>query len=297
MSFNSFIPQIWVAKMLPILKNQHQFKLLTNRDYEGDVKPGGSVVINQVSSPQVNTYDRTNGITFQNLNTTSQTMSIDQEKEWSIQVDDIDKVQVANNGELMAKAIEQGAYEYEDSVDLALAAQYVHAGILGTGTGTGGDIGTSASTLEITVDGGGSSLKVSEWLARMERVAIENKLPAGIPKFMIVPPWLHQKMVMDKLVSPRGVNNDGTYKTGEVQFAYGWGISVSNNVSYSSTKYRVLAGNRNCITFADQLYKMEAGRREAFFKDYIKVLHVYGMKTVRPDQLMLSYVSEGAEGQ
>ena len=296
MSFNSFIPQLWIAKMLPILKNNHQFKVLTNRDYEGEIRAGGdSVIINQVSSPSINTYDRVNGITFQDLSTTSQTMLIDQEKEWSIQVDDIDKVQVKNSGELMTQSIQNGAYAYEDAVDQALAAQYANAGIIG-GSGQGA-LGTSASALEITVDGGGTSLKVSEWLARLGRRAAEAKLPEQLPKYLVVPPWLHQKMVMDKIVNPRGVNNDGTYRMGEVQFAYGFGIMVSNNVSYTSTKYRIMAGNRNCITFADQIVRMEAGRRESFFKDYIKVLHVYGMKTVRPDQLMLSYVSEGAEGQ
>jgi len=296
MSFNSFIPQWWAAKLLPILENKHNFKVLTNADYEGEIKAGGdSVKINQMSSPSIGSYDRVNGISFEDLSTTSQTLLIDQEDYFAIQVDDIDKAQVVNGGILMSEGVKAGGYEMQDKIDVALAAKYSDAGIIG-GSGQGA-LGTAASVLEITVDGGGSSLKVSEWLARLGRRAYEAKMPDHLPKYVVVPPWLHQKMVMDKLVNPRGVNNDGTYIQGEVQFAYGFGIMVSNNVSYSSTDYRVMGGNRNCITLAQQITHMEPGRRESFFKDYIKALYVYGMKVVRPDQLMLSIVKEGAEGQ
>jgi len=296
MSWNSFIPQMWIAKTLPILKNNHNFAALTNRDYEGEIRNGGdTVVINQISSPSVGDYVKATGVTFEDLSSTSQSLLIDQQKYFAIQVDDIDKAQVANGGELMAKGIEHGTYEFLDLRDQAIAAEYSKAGIFG-GSGQAA-LGTTGTPLEITVDGGGTSVKVSEWLARLGRRAVEGKLPDSLPKSTIVPPWLHQKMVMDKIVNPRGVNNDGTYIQGEVQNAYGFNILVSNNVSDTSTKFRVMAGNRNCITLADQITRMEPGRRENFFKDYIKTLYVYGLKTVRPDQLMLSYVTEGAEGQ
>jgi hypothetical protein len=296
MSYKSFIPQIWVAKLLPILRNNLNFQTITNRDYEGEIKAGGdSVVINQMSAPTVGTYTNASGVTFEDLATVEQTLLIDQQKYFAFDVNDIDKAQAKDGGALMAKGISEGGYALQEVVDIAIASKYGDAGIK-NGSG-GGALGTTSTPLEITVDGGGTSVKVSDWLGRVARRATEGKMPDNLPKSLIVPPWLHQKMVSDKLLNPRTVTNDGTYVTGEVQQAYGLNISVSNNVQTVSTRYQVLCGNRNSITIADQITHVEPGRRESYFRDFIKALYVYGIKTVRADQLLLSQVYEGTEGQ
>ncbi len=294
MSYESFIPQWWTSKLLPILENKHAYKLLSNTDYEGEIKAGGdSVVINQISTPTVSDYTNAGGVSWEELQTTGQTLLIDKQKSISFYVNDIDKAQAKDGGALMMKGLSQAAYEVNDVVDIQLAALYGDAGIIG-GSGAGA-LGVVGTPLDITVDGNGSTVTVMDWLGRMARRAAEGKLPDSQPKTLIVPPWLHQKMVQANILNARGVNNDGTFKTGEIQNAFGFNISVSNNVYNSSSKYRVMAGNSNCITFADQITEMEAVRREDYFSDGIKSLYVYGYKVVRPDQLMMSVLTEGTE--
>lgn len=43
--------------------------------------------------------------------------------------------------------------------------------------------------------------------------------------------------------------------------------------------------NKISTTFADQIVKVEAGRREKNFADFIKGLHVFGIKTIKPEAL------------
>ncbi len=296
MSIQSFVPTWWEAKLLPILQNSHVYKSLTNSDYEGLVKKyGDTVVINQTSTPSISDYDDDTGLTWEKIQSTSQSLLIDQQKSVSFYIDDVDKAQARDGGAILSKAIQDAGYKMADVIDVALAAQYSKAGIK-EGSGAG-NLGSASTALEITVDGGGSSVTVLDWLGRMERRAAEGNLPSGVPKSLIVTPWLHQKMVQANILNARGINNDGTYKSGEIQHAFGFNISVSNNVNYTSSKYRIMAGNRNCITMADQLTKMVAIEPEDYFRDAIKALYVYGLKTVRSDQLMCSVVTEGAEGQ
>ena len=57
-----------------------------------------------------------------------------------------------------------------------------------------------------------------------------------------------------------------------------------------------MAGNTYCITLAMQLDRIKAGERDEYFEDYIAGYVVYGLKTIRADQLLCSIVTEGTEG-
>lgn len=295
MSYNSFIPTVWNASLLMALRNVHHFKVLTNDDYEKDAKNARSVVINQIDDVTISDYDRANGVSFSEAQTSSQTLDLDQEKSFGKYVNSIDKAQCANGGEIMQKIMQSAAYGFQDLVDTQLAAEYANAGIVG-----GADeaaIGVAGTPIEITVDGGGSSIKVIDWLGRLERRYHDAKCPMDAPRYLVIPPWLKQKMVQAQLLDVRGFDNKGTFENGKVTEVFGFGIRVSNNVSNSGGEFRVMAGNRNCITFAEQIMETQAGRRSGHFEDYIAGLYVYGYETIRPDQLMCSIIEEGAEGQ
>lgn len=294
MSVNSFIPQIWNAGLLRELENVHVFRSITNKNYEQDSKNARSVIINQVSNPTVNDYDDTSGITFEDIQTTSQTMNLDQEKYWAIRLKNLDKTQSADGGALMQQVVQGAAYGINDKIDVALGLQYVNAGIK-AGSG-GGALGTAGTPINITADGSGTSTKVVDWLSALARRMGEGNVPDEMEKTLMVPYWLEQKMVKAKILDARGIDNKGTYENGKISTAYGFTLKKSNNVSNNGTNYRVMAGNTNCITLAFQLERIKAGERPEYFEDYVAGYVVYGLKTVRADQLLCSIVTEGTEG-
>jgi hypothetical protein len=119
---------------------------------------------------------------------------------------------------------------------------------------------------------------------------------ANIPlegRWIVIPPWLHQKLVMEKVLLQLS-GSEGEYVNGRVGRAFGFDIKISNNVYVSSSKYKVLAGTNEAITYADQIISTESFRPEKRFGDAVKGLHVYGAKVVQPKALACATLTEGA---
>ena len=92
MAFGSFVPNLWTATLLTALRKEHKYMALVNRDYEGIIKQGGdSVAINQISDVAVSDYTDAAGVTFERLDTSSQSLLIDQQKYFAFDVSDIEK--------------------------------------------------------------------------------------------------------------------------------------------------------------------------------------------------------------
>jgi hypothetical protein len=75
---------------------------------------------------------------------------------------------------------------------------------------------------------------------------------------------------------------------------------MSNNVQYgsggsSTTKSKILAGPIDAISFAEQLNKVEALRREGSFENAVRGLALYGAKIVQSKALACATVSYAAE--
>lgn len=295
MSVDSFIPVLWAGELLMQLQKASVFAAaLTNRNYEGEISGAGDTVkINSFGSIDIGTYAGTD-ITFQDLDTTEQELVIDQQKYFAFSIDDVDGAQVKNKGALRSAAMQEAAYGLRDTLDQFLAAKHTDAGIKG-GSGTSA-LGTTASAIEITADGGGSSVKCSAYLSRIARRFDDANVPME-GRRLVIPPWFHQKCVLEKLYGINDTTNDDTFANGRVARTFGLDLYMSNNVTTSGTSYRLLGGNTRTITLAEQIVKTVAGSHEKKFSDFVKGLHVYGAKVIRADQLLLGVVTEGAEGQ
>lgn len=295
MSVKSFIPVLWAGELLmQLMKATVYGAALTNRNYEGEISGAGDTVkINSFGSIDIGTYSGAD-ITFQTLDTTSQELKIDQQKYFAFTIDDVDAAQVKNNGALRAAAMIEAAYGLRNTMDQFIASKYVDAGIKG-GSGSAA-LGTTATAIEITADGGGTSTKPSEYLSRVARRFDDADVPPENRR-LVIPPWFHQKCVLEKLYSIIGTDNNATYANGRVANVLTLELYMSNNVPTSSTKYMLLGGNPSAITLAEQIVQTSAGSHEKKFGDYVKGLHVYGAKTIRSDSLLLGVVTEGAEGQ
>ena len=285
MSTANFIPTVWAGAILRWLEKSLVYASVCNRNYEGDIKnQGDSVKINQIGDITVNTYAKTD-ITVQTLNDAAMFLKIDQAKYFAFSVDDMDKVQ--SNVNLLEAASQKAGYAIRDTADQFIATKYADAGVT-----TG--LGTTSVPLDISADGAGSTVKASNLMSRFQRRLDDAKCPKD-GRWLVIPPWLEQKLILEKILLPLPNGTDVNYDNGRIgQKVFGFDVRVSQNVPVSSSKYRIMAGSMDAITYADQIVSVESFRPDLRFSDAVKGLHVYGAKVVRADCLASACCTEAA---
>jgi hypothetical protein len=181
------------------------------------------------------------------------------------------------------------AYRIADTIDAFIAGLYAGAGATPSATTY---IGSTGSTLAV------SSGNVIETLSYAQRYLGEANVPSQ-SRWITLPPWLTQKLVLAEVggisaIAVPKVMSDGALVSGWVGQAFGFDIFESNNVSVSSTEYRVMCGDRSAISYGGQISEIEALRLQTTFADAARGLYVYGAKVTRPEALLTMYLSEAA---
>jgi hypothetical protein len=203
---------------------------------------------------------------------------VDQKKSFGFRVADIDAA-MAMVGDPLDANFRRAAYAVGDTVDA-----YV-AGIGAAGAGL--TYGTNSVPIAV------NSANVLSTIATLAEKLRDANVPTG-DLFLVVPPWFHTKMVLAKILTAS--DNVGEIVNGAVARFYGFDIRLSNNVpNTSSTLYKILAGSKMGITYAGKLTKLEAGREEKNFSDFIKGLYVYGAKVIQPNALVCLTANVAAE--
>jgi hypothetical protein len=278
MSLNSFKPTIWSSKLFVRLQKNLVFASVVNRDYEGDISGyGDTVKINEISDITVSDYTGT--LTWQTLSDAQKILLIDQKKSFSFSLDDIDKAQM--NPKVMNAAMQAASYAVADVIDSG-------AGITNTTY-----MGSAASPISV------STGNVLLTLSYASRYLDEANVPTQ-NRFMVIPPWLHQKIVLTEVgginaaAEPK-VFSDGVLTSGYVGRLYGFDLLLSNNVQASASNVSaIMALNRTAISYAGQVSQIKAVEREDTFDEGIKGLYVYGGKVVRPAALACLHLTEVA---
>jgi len=277
MGLENFTPQIWTAKVFVRLRKNLVHAATVNRDYEEEViNFGDTVHINEFDDVTIDDYTKYGEITWQEMNSATKTLLIDQQKTFSPRYDDVDKVQ--NKPSLLDQFASSAAYAIANTVDQHLAGMYAQAG-------------NSVSALTVTV--GNVMLNLSNMQLELNEADVppENR-------FVVVPPWYHQHLVnaATQSIASTGVPkllDNGVLINGYVGQLYGFNILMSNNVNNNGTVWNIMAYNRSAITHAAQLKQVEAVRIEKGFGDGIKGLYVYGSKVVRPNAMVSCAATKG----
>jgi len=278
-----FIPEIWSGQILEDKKKTHVFGNLANRNYEGEIRSAGDQVrIPQVGHTTVNNYTRNNfgtGLTLENMNVASMTLTVDQEKYVNVGIDRVDIVQ--SKPEFLQDLRTNIAYDLADSQDQYIAGLYGQAGITSTSN--------SASTY---VSIGSSNVKTEMLLMGK---AFDEANISRMNRWMAIPPALMYELIDAGILEQS--NNDQTWRNGLLGDAYGWKLYLSNNVSSDSTTagdYEILCGVGNeSITMAEQIVDMEMGsltQAQKGFGIFLAGLHVYGARII-PDRTGVLYAN------
>jgi len=283
MALEQFIPEIWSGELLERLRKAHVFGFVANRDYEGEISQFGDIVrINTIGLIDVSDYTpNSTTLTVQTIDDAQTQLKINQRKYFAFKVDDVDSAQT--KPKIMQSAMREAAWSLRDQQDQYIASLYTDAGI------TSG-LGTEGTPIDIT------SVNITEYMGLVSQKLSENDVPLET-RWMIVPPWFHQKLILAKITLD--TNNSETITNGFIGRYLGFDLYVSNNVSIgtpsTNAKTRIMAGYRGTITFAEQLMKMEAYRPESSFSDAVKGLALYGAKVARPSTLAVLRADYTAE--
>lgn len=287
---SQFRPTLWASNLIVNTDEAFVYGNVVNRDYQGLITGKGNIVkINEIGDISVSDYTENEDITISTLTGAQKELVIDQAKYFAFNVDDVLAAQ--SNVNVMSAAMQKAAHAIADTVDSHIAGKYAEAGVATSG------LGTSGSSLSVYATHLTASSSLLGMFTNMNRYADEANMPTR-GRFFVIPPWLHSYITFAGMVddTSKGATKFGdplSKGNGYVGSIMGFDIYVSNNVSVSSSQYRCIFGTKDAISFAGQVTKMESGRVEKQFGDYVKGLYVYGSKVVRPDHLGVVYAAAG----
>lgn len=266
----SFKPTIWSAELLDNLYKQYVFgAAAVNRDYEGDAQLGSTVKITSVTDVSVSSYSVGGTLTYGEVDTTDQSLAIDQAKSFSKKLDDLNKAAAGgNDGEIMAKVMKSAAEALADAVDAYIASLYS---------------GVDSSNVITAVDASTTAKNVYDKALVPMRVALSK---ANVPfegRYAVVGSDVYGLLLQDDRFIDLSKSGEPALANGLVGRAAGFDIYESNNVTSSGAKHSsILAGYPGAITLAEQVEEMEAFRLQTTFADAVRGLLVYGAKLTRP---------------
>lgn len=263
--------EMWSKKMSLLLK-----KALVGRDIcevisEGELKRYDTINRPYMADLSVTTYVPGTGVTVQDISTTNEQLSINQFKEVSIYIDDIENLQSFYN--IMDTWTDRQTYLLADAVDQAILAQYTaftstdltNANLPG-GSGAAGAITASTSNIQAVFTG----------LRKLMRAA---NVPMTGDTFIVLDPT--EAELLERQFSAVGFSvADATLRNGFAGSAYGVQVYVSNNLTTASNVLHSIGGKKGSITLAMQM-EPKVSIRPVSNKLGVNVLAVvdYGIKT------------------
>lgn len=256
MSVATFIPKLWAARLQEHYNRQMVIVNLLNRNYEGDIAQYGDTVhINNLEDITVKPYTPNTDIDDpEQLTTVDRVLSIDHGAYFNFYVNDVDKAQA--RGDLMDTAMKNSAARMaEDTED------YVIQKLLADAT-----------------DGGSGALTADNVYATI--IGIKTAMDVGnVPRAgrnLVVPPAVEALLLQDdRFVT--GTQGENRLVEGAVYRAAGFDIYMSTGLTD-----KMIALRSEDATFASQINKIEAYRREKGFDDGVKGLALCGAKVTNP---------------
>lgn len=267
MAITTFIPEIWAARLLEAYRRNLVFGALANRNYEGDIAQFGDTVhINALNDITVKAYTPNKDIDDpEQLTTTDQVLTIDHGTYYNFYVNDVDAVQA--RGDLMDAAMRNAASRMaEDTEDYLVSVITEGAGVKTSGAVTAKTIYEEIVKLKVAMD--------------------ETNVPRS-GRHLVVPPSVEGMLLLDDRFITTGLQSSENRLTeGTVAKAAGFTIYTSNALDD-----QMVAFNSDAVTFAQQITKTEAYRREKGFDDGVKGLSLCGAKVIMPDSVIVHSIA------
>lgn len=283
MALDSMIPEVWTAELLTNLRKTYIYGQpgVTNRNYQGEIANRGDTVhITTIGPVTIVTYTKNGALPApETLNSTDQTLLIDQAKAFNFEVDDIDQAQIG--GTPMTGGMAEASNGLVDVADQFLATR------MAAGVDPANVIGSAAAPQAI------SPATVYDILVDLGTLLTNARVPTT-GRFAVVSARFHGQLAKSDEFTKASDLGDTTVVNGEVGRAAGFSILLSHNVPRLGTgaagdlfRKAIVAGSSIATTYAEQINKVEGYRPEGSFSDAVKGLHLYGAKVTRPTALAM----------
>lgn len=273
------IPTIVGDAILESLRENLVYGRLFNTDYQGDVAPGNAVKIPAIGSVTIGDYVEYTDMDDEAVADDSQTLTIDQQKYFSIVIDDIDRAM--SKPAIMAAYAREAAHQLQTTMDSYLA------GVLAAGGTLTADLGTDVTPLEI------NSANIGETLRLIARKLDDALVPRN-GRYVVLPPWAIEDLVTVNVTLE--TNNADTVRNGFISRWNGFDILMSHNVpNDEGDAYKIIAGSTISQTMAMAIDKTEMVRHQTQFADKFRGLMVYGSRVTRPAALAVATWNEADE--
>ena len=283
MAITNFIPEVWSARLQHRLFAWSAFRAATNTEYEGDVSAAGDTVriFSLDDNITVKTYTRNADIDApEELNTTEQTMTIDQQRYFNLGVDDLDARQ-ARAG-LIDTAVRKVGQGIDNYVAGLLSAVPVN------------QLGVNQAKADFDLD---FVNQIKEW-ARMNNLPIDSLRVIVAPEVVrkIEDGYLDNTYGEFGLSRGFGTPQDPVTSGGLVGTIGGVEFYTSNNdnlytftgTGNSRAKSGLVAWvfDRRDVALVSQVANVEAFRPERRFADAVKGLYLYGARVLTPARIL-----------
>jgi len=288
----AFNAQTWSKKLVQKLNQTNVMMGLINRDWEGDLQNvGDTVQIRTFGSVAMGAYTKGGTISYQDLAPTKEAFTVSDAQYFAFVVDDVDAAQ--NDINALNGYTGRAMVAINNLVEAKILSKY-------TSTATANKI-TGASNAAITLDSGTTSTGVYYNISKLaEALSAANVPEEG--RWLKVHPAIRTLLVNDTAHFIRASDmGDSIVKTGRpgatAQTAPGFiGNVLGFDVYMSSVKITdgssnyILAGNRDSITYAGVIRKMEALRLQTTFGDAVRGLVLHDATVLAEYANTLAYV-------
>ena len=266
MAITTFIPKVWSARLKENLHKSLVFGALCNRNYEGDIAQWGDTVhINNLADITVRAYKPNTDIADpEQLSGTDTTLVIDHGAYYNFYINDVDAAQA--RADIMEAAMQGAARKLAEDTE-----SYI-LGVIRKGAGT------KASG---AIPAGG----VYELIVGI-KTALDGKNVPRMGRKLIVPSSVEAELLIDNRFVT-GTMGEHRLAEGSVARAAGFDIYISNDLTDE-----IVAMTAEGVTFANQITRIEAYRREKGFDDGVKGLSLCGAKVVIPECVYIHTVTK-----
>jgi len=268
MAIDNFIPEMWAAGVTQsFIANQLVIPTL-NTQYSGVASKGSNVHIINATTPTITDYAAAGrSISPEALADTEVELLIDQEKAFSVNVDDVDRVQAA--GEFNAWTEAAGRALAEDAEEYVLTQMFTDA--------------TDANTGAVVVD---TAAEAKAAVRAIRKSMTAAKVPAS-GRFIVVNPDFADLLLQD-LSDVAAAGSTSELRDGVIMRLYGMDVIESPLTGQADPA--ALGYHQNMVAFVNQIDKVESLRNQTKFADIVRGLNVYGAKVVKTEAVV-KYVS------
>lgn len=282
-------PTVWSSRILEYLDKTFVYvAALTNRNYEGEAKQGGTVKMFRVNAVSVSDYDGAwTDADWTALGDTEFSLQIDQEKKFLFKLSDVrEQFSVL---QMIDQGSQRAAQAVGDTVDQYIASKNSQ---VATANQYGDD------TTPVTVGLGSGETRPTTALSMLRERLVTARAASAMPR-AVIPEWFATMLELELAgrltgLGDRSILGDIVSKPGFMARVGGFDIFVSPNVpNTAGAKYKVLAGEPN-ITYASAIEKVETMRLQNDFATGVRGLYVYGGKLLDANSMALGTFNKGA---